>query len=67
MMKITAVETVRLGAHANILFVRLHTDAGLIGLGDTWRMTDTVSAFVHRTAAPLLLGQDPFAIERHWR
>ncbi len=27
MMKITAVETVRLGAHANILFVRLHTDA----------------------------------------
>jgi L-alanine-DL-glutamate epimerase-like enolase superfamily enzyme len=66
-MKITAVETVRLGEHPNSLFVRVHTDAGLIGLGDTWRMTDTVNTFVHTVAAPLLLGQDPFAVERHWR
>ena len=54
-MKITAVETVRLGEHANILFVRLHTDAGLVGLGDTWRMTETVNTFVHKVVAPLLL------------
>jgi L-alanine-DL-glutamate epimerase-like enolase superfamily enzyme len=47
--------------------VRVHTDAGLVGLGDTWRMTDTVNTFVHTVAAPLLLGQDPFAVERHWR
>lgn len=66
-MKITAVETVRLGEHPNSLFVRLHTDAGLVGLGDTWRLVDTVNSYVHQVAAPLLLGQDPFAIERHWR
>jgi L-alanine-DL-glutamate epimerase-like enolase superfamily enzyme len=66
-MKITALETVRVGEHPNVLFVRVHTDAGLVGLGDTWRMTDTVSSYVHQVAAPLLLGQDPFAIERHWR
>ncbi|MGH2371636.1 MAG: mandelate racemase/muconate lactonizing enzyme family protein, partial [Chloroflexota bacterium] len=66
-MKITAIETVRLGEHPNSLFVRLHTDSGLVGLGDTWRMTETVNTFVHQTAAPLLLGQDPCAIERHWR
>ena len=66
-MKITAVETVRLGEHPNSLFVRLHTDAGLVGLGDTWRTSDTVNTFVHKVAAPLLLGQDPLAIERHWR
>jgi len=30
-------------------------------------MTDTVNEYVHKIAAPLLLGQDPFAIERHWR
>jgi L-alanine-DL-glutamate epimerase-like enolase superfamily enzyme len=66
-MKLTAVETVRLGEHPNILFVRLHTDAGLVGLGDTWRKTDVADAYVHRVAAPLLLGEDPFAVERHWR
>ena len=52
-MKITAVETVRLGEHPNILFVRLHTDTGLVGLGDTWRLTETVNTFVHKVAAPL--------------
>jgi galactonate dehydratase len=66
-VKITAVETVRLGEHPNSLIVRLHTDSGLVGHGDTWRLTETVNTFIHRTAAPLLLGQDPMAIERHWR
>jgi L-alanine-DL-glutamate epimerase-like enolase superfamily enzyme len=66
-MKITAIETVRLGEHPNSLFVRVHTDSGLVGLGDTWRMTDVVNNYVHTTAARLLLGQDPLAIERHWR
>src|SRR6266542_861324 len=66
-MKIAAIETIRLEEHPNSLFVRVHTDSGLVGLGDTWRMTDTVNEYVHKIAAPLLLGQDPFAIERHWR
>src|SRR5690348_12745513 len=66
-MQITAIETVRLGELPNSLFVRVQTDSGLVGLGDTWRMTDVVNNYVHTTAAPLLLGQGPFAIERHWR
>ena len=66
-MKITAIETVRLAAHPHVLFVRVHTDTGLAGLGDTWRNAPTVEAFVHDVAAPLLLGHDPCAVERHWR
>src|ERR671932_114491 len=66
-MRISAIETVRLGEHPHSLFVRVHTDAGLVGLGDTWRMTETVNTYVHSAAAPLLLGQDPCAVERHWR
>jgi galactonate dehydratase len=66
-MKITALETIRLGEHPNSLFVRVHTDSGLVGLGDTWRLVDTTENYVHTVAAPLLLGQDPLAIERHWR
>ncbi len=66
-MKITAIETVRFGEHPHNLFVRVHTDTGLIGLGDTWRLTETITAYIHSVAAPVLLGQDPGAIEKHWK
>jgi galactonate dehydratase len=65
-MKISAIETVRIAEHPHSLFVRVHTDSGLVGLGDTWRMVETTNTFVHEVVAPLLLGRDPFAIERHW-
>ena len=35
-MRITSLESIRLGEFPNILFVRLHTDAGLVGLGETF-------------------------------
>ena len=35
-MKITAVETIRLGEFPNLLWVHIHTDQGLIGLGETF-------------------------------
>lgn len=66
-MKITAIETIRLADHPHNLFVQVHTDAGHVGLGDTWRLTETIEAYVHSVAAPALLGQDAGAIERHWK
>ncbi len=65
-MKITALETVRVEEHPNITFVLVHTDAGLVGLGDTFRSPETVATYIHEVAAPHLLGQDPLAVERHW-
>ena len=65
-MKITALETVRVTEHPNITFVLVHTDAGLVGLGDTFRSPETVATYIHEVAAPRLLGQDPLAVERHW-
>ena len=35
-MKITAIETLRTAEFANVLWVRVHTDAGLVGLGETF-------------------------------
>jgi len=32
-MKITALETIRLEEFGNLIFVRLHTDQGIVGLG----------------------------------
>jgi galactonate dehydratase len=59
-MKIVALETLRPHLQPNLLFVRLHTDAGLIGLGEAFFGARTVEAHLHETAAPLLLGMtDP--------
>ena len=35
-MKITAVETLRLGEFPNLCWLRLHTDEGIVGLGETF-------------------------------
>ena len=63
-MKITKIETVRIGEFANICWVRVHTDAGLVGLGETFFGARAVESYLHETAAPLLLGQDPLAIDK---
>jgi galactonate dehydratase len=62
-MKITSVETVRLGEFANIIWVRIHTDEGLIGLGETFMGAAAVEAYIHETVAPKLIGRDPLQIE----
>lgn len=62
-MRLTALETVQLPAYANILWVRLHTDAGLVGLGETFRGAAAVAAYLHADVAPQFLGTDPVRIE----
>ena len=63
-MKITAIETLRAAEFANLLWLRVHTDEGISGLGETFYMPQTVEAYVHEAAAPKLLGRDPLAIDR---
>ena len=62
-MKITAVETVRLREFPNLVWVRLRTDEGLTGLGETFMGAAAVEAYIHESAAPKLIGRDPIQIE----
>jgi galactonate dehydratase len=62
-MKITAIETLFAREFENVLWVRVHTDAGVIGLGETFYGAGAVSAHIHDTLATRLLGRDPLRIE----
>jgi galactonate dehydratase len=66
-MRITALETVWLEEFPNLCWVEVQTDAGLTGLGETFFGPKAVIAYLHETAAPRLLGQDPLTIDRHSR
>jgi L-alanine-DL-glutamate epimerase-like enolase superfamily enzyme len=66
-MRITRIETIQLREFPTLLFVHLHTDEGLIGLGETMFGPDAAASFIHSQAASYLLGKDPLDIEQHWR
>jgi L-alanine-DL-glutamate epimerase-like enolase superfamily enzyme len=72
-MKITKIETIRLRrgltVHAGqigYLWVRIHTDRGLVGLGETYPHPASEEAVILDRLAPKLIGRDPLAIERIW-
>ena len=61
-MKVTAIETIRLGEYPSILFLQVHTDEGLIGLGENCVGVEAVETFIHESVAPRLLGKNPLNI-----
>jgi L-alanine-DL-glutamate epimerase-like enolase superfamily enzyme len=62
-MKITRLETLRLGEFPNLVWLRLHTDQGVRGLGETSYAAQSVEAYLHEYVAPRVLGRDPLEIE----
>ncbi|MCL4880001.1 MAG: mandelate racemase/muconate lactonizing enzyme family protein [Anaerolineae bacterium] len=66
-MKITAIESLQWKAYPRLLIVRVHTDEGITGLGETVDKVPGALGALHGTIAPLVLGQDPLDIEGVWR
>lgn len=62
-MKITALETIRNAEFPNLLWLHIHTDEGLSGLGETFFGAQAVEAYLHESVAPQLLGQDSSRID----
>ncbi|APZ92587.1 mandelate racemase/muconate lactonizing enzyme family protein [Fuerstiella marisgermanici] len=68
MPKITAIETsIPSGIMTNLLLVRIHTDDGLIGCGETYYTPQTIEALIHDWMAERLIGAEATDIEAHWR
>src|SRR3954447_22059464 len=65
-MRITRIETIRLDDTPYVLYVRVHTDEGITGTGDTFMMAEALEGYIHGRAAPKLLGKDPLRIQHHW-
>ncbi|MEP6703010.1 MAG: mandelate racemase/muconate lactonizing enzyme family protein, partial [Betaproteobacteria bacterium] len=66
-MKITKIETISLAEFPNVIWIQVHTDAGHVGLGETFFGSQAIHAYVHETLAPQMLGQDALRIEQHSR
>jgi L-alanine-DL-glutamate epimerase-like enolase superfamily enzyme len=67
-IRITAIETVvPRGIMAQLMLLRIHTDAGIIGHGETYMTPEAVAALIHDWMGRRLLGADALAIESHWR
>lgn len=64
-VKVVRLDTIRVGEYPNLLFVEISTDEGFVGLGETFLGSQAVSAYLHESVAPVLLGQDPTRLE-HW-
>ncbi len=64
-MKITDVKTIGVN---RFLFVQIHTDSGLIGIGESgaWAFLDASREAVN-SFRQHLIGQDPLRIEHHWQ
>lgn len=72
-VKITRIETITFSrgvkVHAGTiswLWVRIYTDTGLVGLGETYPAAEAAAAVVRHQLAPILLGRDPMEIEKLW-
>ncbi len=64
-MKITRVETIPVDRY---LYVQVHTDAGITGLGESgvWGYLEASEKVVEKFAH-YLVGEDPLRIEHHWQ
>ena len=63
-MRVTALETLRPATQPNVLFVRLHSDDGLVGLGESFFGARAVEAYLHESVAEVLLASTDVAPER---
>ena len=71
-VKVTRIETFHWKSRDDAPFwphwtwIRVHTDSGHWGLGETYPYGETEASMIHTQAARFLLGKDPRDIDRIW-
>jgi L-alanine-DL-glutamate epimerase-like enolase superfamily enzyme len=59
---ITALETLRTAEHENLVWLRVETDSGVVGTGETFFHPGAVEAYLHESVAPVILGRQASGI-----
>ncbi len=68
MPKITAIETaIPADIMPNLILIRVQTEDGLIGCGETYYTPHAIEALIHDWMSERLLGAESTDIESHWR
>ena len=68
MPRITAIETsIPSDIMSNLILVRVHTEDGQIGCGETYYTPQAIESLIHDWMAERLLGAEATDIEAHWR
>jgi galactonate dehydratase len=62
-LKITAIETIRIEEFGNLLWLQVHTSDGVVGLGETFMHPGAVETYLHEAVAPRLIGRDALSID----
>jgi L-alanine-DL-glutamate epimerase-like enolase superfamily enzyme len=62
-VKIRQLETIRIAEFPQLIWLQIHTDQGISGLGETFFNASAVEAYLHDDVAPRLLGRDALAID----
>jgi galactonate dehydratase len=62
--RIAKIDTIRIAAQPNVLWVEITDEDGAVGLGETYYIPTAVEAVIHDMAAPLMLGTDSTRIEQ---
>lgn len=50
-----------------LVLVRIHTDEGIIGCGESYYCPEAVASIIHNWMSKRLIGADPLRVEDHWR
>lgn len=67
-MKIVKIETsIPDKIMPGLLLLRIHTDEGIVGCGETYYAPESVASLIHDWMHHYLLGKNPLDIEAHWR
>src|SRR3982751_957341 len=62
-MRISKLETIRIAEFPQLVWLRIHTDNGLVGLGETFFNAGAVETYLHEEIAGTIIGRDPLAID----
>jgi galactonate dehydratase len=65
-MRISAIETILHEDFPHSVHVRVHTDEGLTGLGESFHRPAAIAEYIHAEIAPRMLGEPAENVARMW-